>query len=153
MRPVQIVSGRHPFEVMLLVAALLCGILLLVADFRPPSIGIAMPPVIQVTWEVGLVVVGVGGLLGITWPGHLVTGIGIELGAMVLLGTTTAMYSIAVLFVSGRPALIAGAFIGAVAVSSLWRSLQILRDLRKLLHANEQDLLADVALLVEGDDP
>ncbi|MGW0432869.1 hypothetical protein ACWDV4_10030 [Micromonospora sp. NPDC003197] len=153
MRPIQIVSGRHPFEAMLFVAALVCGVLLIVAGFQPPSIDVAMPPVVEVIWEVGLVLVGVGGLLGISWPGHLVTGIGIELGAMVLLGTTTAMYSIAVLIVSGRLALIAGAFIGAVAVASLWRSLQILRDLRKLLHASEQNLLADVELLVEGDDP
>ncbi|GAB2963271.1 hypothetical protein GCM10027280_60200 [Micromonospora polyrhachis] len=153
MRPVQIVSGRHPFEIMVLVAALLCGILLIVTDIQPPSINIAMPPFVQATWELGLVLVGVGGLLGITWPGHLVTGIGIELGAMVLLGTTTAMYSIAVFIVSGRPALVAGAFIGAVAVSSLWRSLQILRDLRKLTNASEQNVLAEVELLVEGDDP
>ncbi|GAB3139034.1 hypothetical protein GCM10027290_07460 [Micromonospora sonneratiae] len=154
MRTVQIISGRHPFEVTLLATSLACGIALLITDIRPPSVVIAMPVVVQATWQVGLVVVGVAGLLGVTWPGHVLTGLGIELGALVLLGTTTAMYSIAIIAISGRSALVAGSFIGAVTVASLWRSAQLMLDLRRLIEASQQDDIPVVPPLPEeGEKP
>jgi hypothetical protein len=127
-----ILSGRDPFEVTFLVAALVCGIALVVSHRRPPSIAAAMPVVVQEIWEIGLILVGIIGLLGIAWPGQTSTGLGVELCSLVLLGTTTSMYSISLFAISGTMALAAGSFITAIAVASWWRSAQITRDLRRL---------------------
>ncbi|MBF9131905.1 hypothetical protein I0C86_23495 [Plantactinospora sp. S1510] len=132
MPTIQIRSGRHPFQTTLLVATFACGIAQLIVDARPRSVTTSMPILVQNVWEWGLVVVGIVGLLGTTWRGRLSTGLGIELGAMVVLGTTTGMYAFALFAVSGKAALTAGTFIAAIAVASGWRAVEILSDLRDL---------------------
>lgn len=153
MRPLLIVSGRHPFEVTLLTAAVCCGSTLLVADARPRSVTAAMPGAVQATWEIGLIVAGLLGLLGISWRGQLSTGLGLELGAIVLFGTTTGMYAIALLAFTGWGGAAAGTFVAAVSAASYWRSVQITRDLRRLAGVGSTCTLADVPLLVERDSP
>ncbi|MET7747931.1 hypothetical protein [Micromonospora sp. NPDC005367] len=129
-------SRRQPFEVAVLLAAPPCGLLLIVLDVRPPSVTLAMDTPIQVLWEAGLIVGGVIGLSGIIWPGRLATGLGIELAAVVLLGTITAMYAAALAAVSGRSGTAAISFIVAVSVGSFWRAGQIVLDLRLLAAAS-----------------
>ncbi|MEV4760326.1 hypothetical protein AB0J86_35210 [Micromonospora sp. NPDC049559] len=146
-------SGRHPFEVTLLLATLGCGIALIVSDARPRSVALAMPGVVEVTWEWSLVVVGLVGLIGLVWPGHVVTALGIELGAMVTLGSSTGMYAIALFAVAGDMALAAGTFIVAVAVASWWRAAQIWTDLRELAHAASELPAPPAPPPMERDDP
>jgi hypothetical protein len=153
MRPIKITTGRHPFEVTFLFAALVCGVALVASDMRPLSVAAAMPAVVQGIWEVGLVLVGVTGLLGISWRGQLSTGLGVELGAVVLLGTTTSMYAIAMFAITGAPVLVAGSFIAAVAVASWWRSAQIVRDLLLLARVSVNGTIVDVPLIAERDPP
>lgn len=148
-RPVQIVSGRHPFEVAVLLAVLICGVILVLTDQRPASVTAAMPGSVQAAWEVGLIVAGVVGLAALVWPGSLVTSMGVELVGMVVLGTSTSMYAIALYVVSGSAAIAAGAFIVAVAVASWARGYQILRDLRRVARAAESGMTTDFPLLVE----
>ncbi|MEV4810112.1 hypothetical protein [Micromonospora avicenniae] len=125
-------SRRQPFEVAVLLAAPPCGLLLMLLDVRPPSVTLAMDTPIQVLWELGLIAGGVIGLSGIIWPGRLATGLGIELAAVVLLGTITAMYAVALAAVSGRSGTAAISFILAVSTGSFWRAGQIIFDLRLL---------------------
>lgn len=154
MRPLLIISGRHPFEVTLLLAAVVCGSgLLLLADTRPRSVSVAMPGVVQATWEIGLVVCGLLGLVGIGWRGQLSTGLGLELGAIVLFGTTAGMYALAIFAISGRVGLAAGTFVAAVSAASYWRATQIVRDLRRLAQACATSAIVDVPLLVERESP
>ncbi|RKR90981.1 hypothetical protein BDK92_5365 [Micromonospora pisi] len=153
MRPVLIISGRHPFEVTLLAAAVVCGVGLLLSDARPRSVTVAMPLTVQATWEIGLIVGGVLGLVGVSWRGQLSTGLGLELGAIVLFGTTTGMYAIALLAISGRSGLAAGTFVAAVSAASYWRTVQIVRDLRRLARVGTTCTLVDVPLLVERESP
>jgi hypothetical protein len=129
---IQIRSGRHPFQITLLAATFACGVAQLTVDARPRSVTTSMPILVQNLWEWGLLVVGIVGLLGTTWRGRLSTGLGIELGAMFILGTSTGMYAIALFAVSGKAALTAGSFITAIAVASGWRAVEILSDLRDL---------------------
>ncbi|SIN41885.1 hypothetical protein [Micromonospora cremea] len=97
------IRSRHqPFEVAALAMAGVCGVLLLLLGSRPTSVRMAMPVPIQIGWEIGLVLVGVGGLLGILWPGRLATGLGIELASVVVFGTISGMYTMALVVVSGR---------------------------------------------------
>ncbi|RQX10009.1 hypothetical protein DLJ58_13080 [Micromonospora arida] len=106
-------------------------------NVRPTSVQTSMPEPIQVAWELGLIVVGVGGLLGILWPGRLSTGLGLELASVLVLGTITGMYAVAVLVMSGRSSIVATSFVMAVTVGSLWRAAQIAIDLRRLARACE----------------
>lgn len=138
MPPVLVTRGRQPFEVTILVAAMACGLALLLADTRPASVAASMPVWLQSTWEVGLLVCGVAGLVGIWWPGALVSGLAVELGALFLLGALTAMYTIALFSVSAGQATAAGAFVAAVAVASWWRAGQIVRDLRRMYLASPE---------------
>ncbi|MCW3842461.1 hypothetical protein ONA70_20390 [Micromonospora yasonensis] len=61
------------------------------------------------------------------WPGQLGTGLGIELAAVLMLGAIAAMYVVAVLAVAGGQAVVAAAFVTAVAVGSWLRSAEIVR--------------------------
>lgn len=131
MRRIQ-VAGRHPFEVATLAASATAGLTLLIADERPRSVAEAMPPLLQDTWEIALIVAGVVGLAGVYWPGLPLVGVGAELSAVVVLGTATAMYAIALFAISGWQALAAGAFIAAVGLASWARASSIVRDLRRL---------------------
>jgi hypothetical protein len=151
MRPVQITSGRHPFEVATLVAVLAAGVALLATGDRPKSVTAAMPILVQATWEIGLIVAGVVGLAGITWRGRLSTALGVELGGVACLGTVTTMYAIALAVVTGTQAIAAGAIVGGLAVASWWRIWQIVADLRRIARAAEAGAVVDVPLLVERD--
>ncbi|MEV4764847.1 hypothetical protein AB0J89_19725 [Micromonospora chokoriensis] len=132
------IRSRHePYEIAVLAAAPICGVLMLTLDVRPTSVQTAMPVPVQVAWELGLIAVGVGGLLGIVWPGRLSTGLGVELASVLVLGTITGMYTVALVAMSGRQSIAATSFVAAVAVGSLWRAAQIAVDLRRLAQACE----------------
>ena len=92
-------AEHQPFEVAALIMTPVCGVLLLALDVRPPSVQLSMPEPIQLGWEVALIVVGVGGLLGILWPGRLSTGLGVEFASVLVLGTITGMYAVALVAV------------------------------------------------------
>lgn len=148
-RPVQVTSGRHPFEVTFLAASLLCGVALLALDRRPPSVVAAMPTWVQSAWAVGLIVAGVVGLVGVAWRGDLATALAIELLGIAVLGTVTTMYAIALAVISGDTALVAGGFVAGVAVASWWRIGQIVRQLHVARQAVEAGAVEHVPLLVE----
>ncbi|MFI6271917.1 hypothetical protein [Micromonospora zamorensis] len=132
------IRSRHqPYEIAVLAAAPVCGVLMLTLDVRPTSVQTAMPVPIQVAWELGLIAVGVGGLLGIVWPGRLSTGLGVELASVLVLGTITGMYAVALAAMSGQQSIATTSFVAAVAVGSLWRAAQIAVDLRRLAQACE----------------
>ncbi|WP_328532484.1 hypothetical protein OG836_15745 [Micromonospora zamorensis] len=132
------IRSRHqPYEIAVLAAAPVCGVLMMTLEVRPTSVQTAMPVPIQVAWELGLIAVGVGGLMGIVWPGRLSTGLGIELASVLVLGTITGMYAVAVVAMSGRQSIVATSFVIAVTIGSLWRAAQIAVDLRRLVRACE----------------
>ncbi|MFD6565636.1 hypothetical protein [Micromonospora profundi] len=132
------VRAKHqPFEVAALVTTSICGVLLMALDVRPPSVQLSMPEPIQLGWEVSLIVVGVAGLLGILWPGRLSTGLGIEFASVLVLGTITGMYAVALVAVSGQQGVVAASLISAVPVGSFWRAAQIATDLRCLAYGHQ----------------
>ncbi|MEU5567730.1 hypothetical protein [Micromonospora musae] len=131
-------SRRQPFEIAVLLAAPPCGFFLILLDVRPQSVTLAMPPPLQAGWETGLIVGGLVGLSGILWPGRLSTGLGIELAALLLLGSITGMYAVAIAAISGAQGVAAISFVVAVSAGSFWRSAQILLDLRHLARASRE---------------
>ncbi|MEU6078447.1 hypothetical protein [Micromonospora sp. NPDC047074] len=137
------IRSRHqPFEIAIMGTAPVCGILLIALGVRPQSVEVAMPGPMQTGWEWGLIVAGVAGLLGVLWPGRLSTGLGIELASVLVLGTITGMYAVALTVVTGAQGVAATSFVGAVAVGSGWRAAQITLDLRRLTRAEQAIPLA-----------
>lgn len=139
MRSMRIWRNRRPFENAILITVPVCGLLLITLNVRPPSVEMAMPAPVRIGWELGLIAVGLGGLLGLLWPGRLSTGLGIELASMLLLGTLAGMYAVALAVMSGRMAVAATSFIAAVALGSWWRAAEILLDLRRLIRDIDRD--------------
>ncbi|MEE6261871.1 hypothetical protein [Plantactinospora sonchi] len=153
MRPVRTDSGRHPFEVTSLLAALVCGITLVGIEGSPRSVSAAIPGDLERAWELTLVVVGVVGLVGILWPGHPATRLGVELGALLALGAVTGMYAIALLVSIGASGVFAGTFTAGTAVAAWCRAIQIVRDLGRLARLDDTAAPVDVPMLVERDPP
>ncbi|MET8367096.1 hypothetical protein ABZU53_26400 [Micromonospora sp. NPDC005194] len=127
-------AKSQPFEVAALVTTPICGFLLLVLDVQAPSVQLSMPEPVQLGWEVALIVVGVGGLLGILWPGRLSTSLGIELASVLVLGTIIGMYAVAV---TGSQGLVAASLISAVPLGAFWRAALIAVDLRCLAYGHQ----------------
>ena len=140
MRPVPVTSGRHPFEVAVLAASAVAGLLLFATDTSPGSVREGMPGAVQTVWQVGLVVAGVVGLVGLWWQGRrLDDGLAVETVGVGGLGTVCAMYTAALFVVSGTQAIAAGAFVAAVAAASWWRIGQIIKDMHRGVAAAEED--------------
>ncbi|TNH30173.1 hypothetical protein FHG89_09005 [Micromonospora orduensis] len=135
MRYLRIRSRHQPYEVAVLVTSPICGVLMLTLDVRPTSVQTSMPAPVQAAWELGLILVGVGGLLGILWPGRLSTGLGLELASVLVLGTITGMYAVALVSLWSQQSLVASSFVVAVTIGSIWRAIQIAVDLRRLVRA------------------
>ncbi|MGK5444761.1 hypothetical protein ACSNN7_23445 [Micromonospora sp. URMC 105] len=131
--------NRRPFENAILITVPVCGFLLITLKVSPPSVEMAMPAPVRIGWELGLIAVGVSGLLGLLWPGRISTGLGIELASMLLLGTLSGMYAVALAVMSGRMAVAATSFIAAVAIGACWRAVEILLDLRRLIRTTDRD--------------
>ncbi|MDR7278943.1 hypothetical protein [Catenuloplanes atrovinosus] len=151
-RPLTVATGRAPFEVCTLLAALAVGTALHLGAVVPRSVSTAMPPTIQAVWATGLIVAGLVGLAGVAVPRRrLLVGLGLELAGIGVLGTTATMYAISLYAVSAAQALVAGGFVTALAVASWWRWGQIVYDLRRLGRAAQAGTTVEVPLLVDGD--
>ncbi|MEV4628482.1 hypothetical protein AB0J90_19650 [Micromonospora sp. NPDC049523] len=124
-----VATSWRPFEVTFMVAATACGIAMLTSATRMSSLADTMPVLTHTIWRASLVPVGILGLVGISWRGELATGLAIRLGALILLGTATSMYAVAMFTASGIAAMPVAAFVAAVPVAAWWRSGQITKDL------------------------
>jgi hypothetical protein len=146
---VRIASGRHPYEVVLMIAAPAVGFILLLSSTQPPAVDSGMPGFVRAVWMALLIIAGAVGLTGVFWPGRIETSLSIEAVGVLVLGSAAAMYTVAVLAVAGFNGAAAGGFTAAVAAGSWWRLGQIWRDLHRLDRAVQSQVVADVPLLVE----
>ncbi len=150
-RPIQIVSGRHPFQLAVLGALVGVGIGLMIGGVPPESVTKTMPPVLLLAWEWGLVVSGCVGLAGVAMPDYPRTtrSLSIELSGVTFLATILSMYAIALFTYAGLRATVPGGITAGLAGAAIHRSVQIFRD-RRLLHSalNEGNTVA-VCVLAE----
>lgn len=131
-RPLQIASGRQPFQIAIMVASLFLGITLAVSDQIPNSAQRTMHGAVVVTWVVMLISAGTLSLTGIFWKGSFRTALRLEMAGVLLLAGGASMYVVAVFSVSGWAALIAGGYVAAIALGSWFRAWQLFLDIRKL---------------------
>lgn len=151
LRPVVITSGRHPFEVMVLVAAMVCGVALAVTGISTKATEAAMPGWVQIAWNFMLITGGSIGLLGIFSTARLIVRLGIEAAGVVVLGSACVMYAIAIFAVSGANGVPAGSFVTAIGIASLIRAWQIMHDIRRAVAASEHGDVGEFSLLTEED--
>lgn len=132
-RPLVVHTGRHPFEVAFLSAAVVVGLVLWLVDQRPQSVQSAMPVVVQALWVSGLVSGGLVGL-GSLWlqARDVWRGLVVELFAMSVTGSALIMYAVAIFTVSGVRGLAGGGFTAAFGVAAWSRFAQIVVDLRRI---------------------
>lgn len=138
MEPVRITSGRHPYEVILLIASPVVASVLVLTNTQPAAVRVAMPVPVRAVWLALLIVAGAAGLTGVFWRGQVGASLSIEAIGVLVLGAATSMYAVGLLAASGVRGAAAAGFVTAVAAGSWWRLAQIWRDLRKLDHAAAQ---------------
>lgn len=145
-RPLQIASGRQPFQVAVMAASVFLGLTLTITDEIPNSAQQTMHRAVLACWVAMLTAGGLTALAGTIWRGAFRTALRIETSGVLLVAGAASMYSIAVFAVSGWRALIAGGYVAAIACGAWWRAWQLGRDVRKLARAS----LATLPVLVEG---
>lgn len=148
-RAIQITTGRHPFEVAVMVASVFVGLVMVLTDITPRSASQTMSPAVLAMWEGLLIVSGVVALAGIFWRGKLETSLRVEMAGTLLMAGGISMYAVALLFF-GSQALVAGGYCVALAAGAWWRSVQIAKDLRRVANAT---LVATAPLLMEDTGP
>jgi hypothetical protein len=148
-RPLQIASGRQPFQVAIMVASVFLGLCLAVTDQIPNSAQRTMHDGVLATWIVMLVSAGALALAGTFWRGAFRTALRIESAGVLMLAGGASMYTVAVFAVSGWAALIAGGYVAAIACGAWWRAGELLKDIRKLAHIK----IARLPVLVEEEKP
>lgn len=134
--PLLITSGRHPFEVALLVASVFLGITLTLSGRTPSSAAKVMPNAVLTLWIVLLTGAGIIALAGVFWRGNLTSGLRVELAGILLMAGGCSMYVVALFTVSGMAALVAGGYMVAVSGGAWWRAGQIVHDVRRLGRAS-----------------
>jgi len=149
LRPIQVSTGRHPFEVAVLLAATIAGAVLLFIGLSPRSVANEMHPTVQQLWQIELLAGGVIGLAGCFWTGTLYSSLKVEAIGVFILATATSMYSVALATVGGSQAIVAGSFVASIALASWARVFQIVRDLRRATKAARAGRTAEVTLLAE----
>lgn len=125
-------DGRHPHEVLFLVAAVIAGI---GGTLHPPAQSIAhalMPAGMARVWYALLIVGAVIALAGIASSGRHLGGLLVERVGMLLVGGLCCAYGGVTLVFSESAALVGGAVLLAFGLASLVRARQIRRDLQRL---------------------
>jgi hypothetical protein len=148
-RLLEIRSGRHPFQVLVVSACPLAAVAVLATGRFPPSLVAALPHPFADLWLALLATSGVITLLGTYWRGDLDNGLLIEGGGMTMLAAMLNIYVAALFVVSGSAAVAAGAFLGALGAAGWWRAWQIGVDVRKVWRAQRDGLTANVRVLIE----
>lgn len=135
---------RHPFEVMMLLAASVVGFSRVLVP-SPSSLERALPDFLVTSWYLLLVLGSVIGLAGIVWRAPL-TGLLIERSGLFFLCAAGLIYSIALMSVGGLRGIPSGSFVLAFGLASALRAIDIGRILVK---ARALDLAREAVLREE----
>lgn len=132
-------SGRNPFQLWMLSACVLSGVVGLTGPGENSSaISRLLPGWETTAWYVGLAAFGLIGLFGAVRNNLLIERVG-----MAGLSTLALLYAVGVVAVAGTRGLFAALLIAAFAAACVTRFLQINRDLRVLARAATRSLDPD----------
>jgi hypothetical protein len=121
-----------PFELFLLLICVLYGLLALLGGPRPQSLQETVSGVIIIIWGWMLLVGGAVAFAGLFWRGRYFTSFVLEQFGLILTGTATLIYALAVLAVNPHAGLFAG-FISIAFSLSCYTRIYVLRRYNKAL--------------------
>jgi hypothetical protein len=134
-----VVTGRHrPHEVTFLIYSALLGLALLAGAWPPGSIEQLMPGWIRWTWYVLLAGSGLVGVASFLLR-DIYTALTFERAAMVGQVSAFGLYGMAIFVVAGWRGLAAGGLCLSWALASAWRWRQIVREMRLVRQAVQED--------------
>lgn len=152
-KALEVTTGRHPFQVAVVVACPLAAVAILIASREPRSLDNTLPSGFVTVWLVAIALNGLIALFGIYWRHPLGWGLMVECGGVLGLGAMITVYCAAIAVTNGLDALASGGLITGIAVACWWRGAQIIRDLRLLHRAQQQPVIEQRELLMEPDPP
>jgi hypothetical protein len=125
-------TGRHrPHEVMIIIWSLAVAVIHFATQPPPNSLDTAYP-----AWLVGAwyLLLGAGGFVGLAglWLRSILISLYLERASMIAIAAGAAIYALAVFYVGGWRALVAGGLIACWSAASAWRAGQIILDLRRV---------------------
>jgi hypothetical protein len=92
-----------------------------------------------ILWALGLLASGVVGLTGCLWRGHIVVGLGLERGAMLMSTGAMGLISAVIVSAAGVRGVFSAGITIAWALANVYRCLQITADLRQIAAAHKGD--------------
>lgn len=118
-------TGRHPFQVYLMVLCVLSSLPQLFGFVTAGSIESELPDWLAAAWNSVLLVGSTITLLGSYWPKGIATALTLERAGLALVGSASLVYTAVIIFDSGWTRLLAAAIIAAFGLSCLRRSRDI----------------------------
>lgn len=136
MQPV-VVTGRHrPHEVTFLVYSMLLGLAFVVGARAPGSIEAVLPAWLRWAWYVLLLVSGAVGVAGVLLR-DVYNALILERTAMWGQAAAWGVYALAIFALGGWRGLAAGGLCLSLAVASVWRLRQVIREIGLVRRAAE----------------
>lgn len=139
-RPV-VVSGRHPYEIFMLILCLLTGIpTMMGVTPTPGSMESQVTPWVSCTWAFFLTFGAATALLGVIWPQPKdkelmsVTALSLEQIGLSAVGGAAIFYGAAIYSSTGIKALVPLGMIMSFGAASIWRAWQLQRLLQGAPH-------------------
>jgi hypothetical protein len=129
-------SGKHPFELFILVLGLISGGPLLFGKIRPGSTEELLNPVMLQIWAWMLVTGCAVALVGALWRWQVTTGLLLEQLGLVAVGAGVVIYTASLLY-AGTGRFLSAAIIGGFGLACLWRVWQIQRWVRAVVRLSE----------------
>jgi hypothetical protein len=124
-------EGRNPFEVFVLLWAILVGASLVFGSPAPGSLQELLPQWMVTGWSTLLCIGGLVGLVGV-WLRNLTLSLLVERAAMLTISPAALLYSVALFSLGGARAAASGGAVLVFALSSFVRILRISTQLKRL---------------------
>lgn len=124
--------SRNPYEIWMLGALLLSGILFLLgATPNPRSVQAALPSFSQIMWNVQIITGSVVSLIGIFWKQPIASRT-MQIAGHLWVATGALIYALVLYYFAGAQATMSGLIILGVAAAGLTRAIQLRRQVRHI---------------------
>lgn len=130
---------RNPYEIWLLVALFISGVIFLLhLSPDPPSVQATLPIFTRQLWSIQLVSGTSAALIGMFWK-QAATGRTIQIAGHLWTGTGALIYACVLFYYNGLAATLSGLIVGSITIAAVTKSLQLRGQLMEILRkAKEQ---------------
>lgn len=124
--------NRNPYEVWLLAALFLSGLLFLLGLSTSKSVSATLPGFSVTMWSVQLVTGTAAALIGMFWNQPTV-GRTIQIAGHLWTGTGALIYACVLFYYNGWAAAMTGLIVGSITIAAVAKSLQLRRQIKQIL--------------------